>query len=248
MRKGFIFSLLLAVAASPAIAAPGDYAAAVAFSGRPATEVAKDAGRKPADILDFMQLRPGMKVIDVVTGTGYYAEIMARAVGAKGTVVAFQPKAFYDDGDKAALDGVAKREANFSLTTDFRAAMTPATYDFAMIHLNYHDFYWTSEKNHVPRVDPDVVLWALYKAMKPGGIVSVIDHVGPAGDTRALVDKLHRIDPEVVKVDFKRAGFVLEAESNLLRMPSDDHSKPVFDPSVRGKTDRFVFRFRKPLG
>ena len=74
----------------------------------------------------------------------------------------------------------------------------------------------------------------------------MIDHVGPAGDTRAIVDKLHRIDPETVKADFVRAGFVLEASSDALRMPSDDHTKLVFDPTVRGKTDRFAFRFRKP--
>jgi predicted methyltransferase len=90
------------------------------------------------------------------------------------------------------------------------------------------------------------VLKTLFATMKPGGIVAVIDHVGPAGDTRAIVDKVHRIDPETVKADFKRAGFVLEAQSNLLRVPADDHSKNVFDPAIRGKTDRFAFRFRKP--
>jgi predicted methyltransferase len=247
MRSIFILSLLLATAAPmQAFAAPADYAAAVAFKGRPAEAFALDAGRKPAEILNFMQLKPGMKAIDVVTGSGYYAEIMAQVVGAKGSVVAFEPKAFYDDKAKAALDAVAMRETNFKLATDFAGAMTPNSYNFAMIHLNYHDFYWTSEKNHVPRLDPNVILGALFKAMKPGGIVSVVDHIGPAGDTRALVDKLHRIDPEVVKADFKRAGFVLEAESDLLRMPSDDHTKIVFDPAVRGKTDRFAFRFRKP--
>jgi predicted methyltransferase len=246
MRSVFILSVLLAATPVAAFAAPGDYAAAVAFNGRPAEAMALDAGRKPAQILDFMQLKPGMKAIDIVTGTGYYAEIMAQVVGAKGSVVAFEPQAFYDDKAKSALNAVAAREPNFQLTTDLRGAMAPNSYDFAMIHLNYHDFYWTSEKNHVPRLDPGVILLGLFKAMKPGGIVSIVDHIGPAGDTRALVDKLHRIDPEVVKADFKRAGFVLEAESDLLRMPSDDHTKIVFDPAVRGKTDRFAFRFRKP--
>jgi len=98
----------------------------------------------------------------------------------------------------------------------------------------------------VPRTDPAAFLAELFKAMKPGGIVGVVDHVALPGETRATADKLHRIDPETVKADFKAAGFVLEGESDLLRMPSDDHAKLVFDPAVRGKTDRFVFRFRKP--
>lgn len=83
--------------------------------------------------------------------------------------------------------------------------------------------------------------------MKPGGIVGVVDHVAPpGGDTREIVGKVHRIDPAVIRADFERAGFVFEAESNLLRNPADDHSKSVFDPAVRGKTDRAVLRFRKP--
>jgi predicted methyltransferase len=83
--------------------------------------------------------------------------------------------------------------------------------------------------------------------MKPGGIVGVVDHVAnPNTDTRATVDKLHRIDPNVVKADFKRAGFVLVGSSNILRNPKDDHSLLVFDPKIRGMTDRAVFKFRKP--
>ena len=90
------------------------------------------------------------------------------------------------------------------------------------------------------------MLKALFAAMKPGGIVAIVDHIGPAGDTRAIVDKLHRIDPATVKADFARAGFVLDGESNLLRNPADDHRLMVFDPSLRGHTDRMVLRFRKP--
>jgi predicted methyltransferase len=83
--------------------------------------------------------------------------------------------------------------------------------------------------------------------VKPGGIVGVVDHVAAAGgDTRQVVDKLHRIDPAVIRADFEQAGFVLDGESDLLRNSGDDHSKLVFDPSVRGKTDRVVYRFRKP--
>ena len=89
-------------------------------------------------------------------------------------------------------------------------------------------------------------LKVIYDAMKPGAVVGVIDHVANPGDTRATVEKLHRIDPEVIKADFKRAGFKLEGTSDLLRNPADDHSLNVFDPKIRGKTDRVILKFRKP--
>jgi predicted methyltransferase len=96
-------------------------------------------------------------------------------------------------------------------------------------------------------MDPNAFLKVVYDAMKPGAVIGVIDHVAnPSSDTRATVDKLHRIDPEVVKADFKRAGFVLVGESKLLANPADDHSLLVFDPKIKGKTDRFIFKFKKP--
>jgi predicted methyltransferase len=116
-----------------------------------------------------------------------------------------------------------------------------------MLHLNYHDTYWESAKYNFPRMEPAAFLRTVFQAMKPGGTIAVIDHAANAGgDTRDVVEKLHRIDPAVVRRDFEAAGFVLDGQSNLLANPADDHSKQVFDPSIRGKTDRFVYRFRKP--
>ncbi len=114
------------------------------------------------------------------------------------------------------------------------------------MHLSYHDAYWVSTEYKVKEQDPDILVRKLYRAMKPGGIVGVVDHIGPVGDTRATVNDLHRIDPAVVKADFQRAGFKFVGESQHLRVASDDHTKLVFDPTVRGKTDRFVFKFMKP--
>ena len=244
--RAFALALLLATAATPiAMAKPTPIAMAVAAKDRPAESIALDAGRKPAEILSFMQLKPGMKVFDFITGQGYYAEIIGHAVGAKGSVTAYAPAKYNPEKTQAAFATLVKRAPNVRLVST-PDAFAPNSYDFSIIHLDYHDFYFESEKYNIPRTDPDVVLKTLYAAMKPGGIVAVIDHVGPAGDTRAIVDKLHRIDPATVKADFARAGFVLEAESPLLHMASDDHTKNVFDPAVRGKTDRFAFRFRKP--
>jgi len=126
-------------------------------------------------------------------------------------------------------------------------AFAPNAFDSALLHLVYHDAYWESAQYNVPRIDPAIVTRALFEATKPGGVVGVIDHVAPAGgDTRAVVEATHRIDPAVIRADFERAGFVFDGESDLLRNPQDDYAKNVFDPSIRGRTDRIVYRFRKP--
>ena len=122
-----------------------------------------------------------------------------------------------------------------------------ASYDFVMLHLVYHDAYWESAQYNLPRIDPATVTSALFAATKPGGIVAVIDHVAtPGRETRAEVEATHRIDPAVVRADFERAGFVFDGETDLLRNPADDRSVNVFDPAIRGRTDRIVYRFRKP--
>lgn len=226
-----------------------DFAAAVAKPGRPAESVALDQNRKPAEVLAFLGLKRGMHAADIMTGSGYWAEIMGNAVGPKGKVTAFEPNQFYStpDEEKKWTALVKSRPDIRFVRYSFEAfSAAPNQFDFTIISMNYHDLYWESAKYHIPRSDPAAFVKTLYAATKPGGIVGIIDHVGPAGDTRALVEKLHRIDPATVKADFTAAGFVLEAESPLLRNTADDHTKGVFDPAVRGKTDRFVFRFRKP--
>jgi predicted methyltransferase len=244
-------ALLLAAPAGAAMApagGPADVAAAVAAPGRPKNRVDLDEVRKPAEVLRFMGLKKGDAVLDYFTGSGYYAEIMARAVGPEGHVVGWNSP-FFNERVKDDLGAIRQRNPNFSYygTPATAIAFAPNAFDFAMLHLVYHDAYWQSEEFKVPRIDPNNVVRAIWDAVKPGGTVAVIDHIAPPGDdVRAIVEKTHRIDPAVVRADFERAGFVLEAQSDLLRNPADDHEKNVFDPSIRGRTDRFVYRFRKP--
>lgn len=248
------FSLAVAALALPVGASAHPSASpitvAVIAPGRPADQQKLDASRKPAEILAFAGLKRGMKVADIMAGAGYYTEIMARAVGTKGRVTAFEPVQFMptDDKGKAIWSSLIARNPNVTQAAyPFEAFAAPAnSFDFTMLHLSYHDLYWESAQYKIPRSDPAAFVAALFKATRPGGIVAVIDHVATGGDTRAVVDKLHRIDPAVVKADFLKAGFVLDGESNLLKVATDDHTKLVFDPAVRGNTDRFVFRFRKP--
>src|SRR3954469_25055440 len=235
-------------AAAPAAAA-ADVAAAVSAPRRPEDQTKLDESRRPAEVLQFEGLRRGDFALDLFAGGGYYSEIMGRAVGPTGGVFAWDPANFVNDKARAAWTALKQRQPNvgFVATPATAIALPADAFDFAMIHLNYHDFYWENARFGFPRVDPDAILRTLYMSMKPGGVVAVIDHVAnPGGDTRATVEKYHRIDPATIKADFQRAGFVLEAESNLLRNPADDHPKNVVDPAIRGKTDRVVSRFRKP--
>lgn len=241
---------LAAVAPGAAKQATPDLATAVSAPGRPDDQVKLDADRRPVDVLRFEGLKAGSKVADIMAGAGYYTEIMARAVGPKGRVTAYDPEQFAqgDPKDAAAWTALKSRQANVTrVLYPFDKFAAPASaYDFVMIHLDYHDLYWESTKFNIPRTDPAAFLKALYASVKPGGTVAVIDHVGTPGDTRQTVEKFHRIDPAVVKADFAAAGFKLDGESDMLRNTTDDHTKSVFDPAVRGKTDRFVYRFTKP--
>ena len=224
---------------------------AVAAPGRPQASVQLDEVRRPAEVLRFMGLRRGDRVLDYFTGTGYYAEIMARAVGPQGVVVGWNGAGFMrNERVRTALQELRARHSNFAFyATPHTAIAFPAeSFDFVMLHLVYHDAYWESAQFGVPRIDPNNVVQAIWHATRPGGTVAVIDHrANPGGDTRAVVAALHRIDPATVRADFERAGFVLEAESDMLRNAEDDRTRNVFDQSIRGRTDRFMFRFRRPL-
>jgi predicted methyltransferase len=246
MQKWFIAALLAATPVLLAAKAGSDW---LAIAGRADSDKALDAARKPVETLSFLGLKKGDAALDYEAGGGYYTEIMARAVGPKGRVIAWLPSQFAGDPrGKAKWDAILPRNANVStLVQPFDKFDAPAnSYDFALMHLVYHDLYWESAQYKVPRSDPDAVIKRLYGAMKPGGIVGVVDHIGSAGDTRAVVETTHRIDPATAKADFLRAGFVFAGESKLLRTSGDDYGKNVFDPAVRGKTDRFVMKFVKP--
>jgi predicted methyltransferase len=244
-----IAAAVVAAAPSTLIAAPGDVTAAAAAASRSADNVKLDESRKPVALLQFFGLKEGDHVIDMFGANRYWAEIMAPAVGPSGSVAVWQPTQFMNDKRKAEFAEFAARQPNVALiSTPFEAPrLGHEAYDFMIMNLDYHDTYWQNPKAGIPRMDPDQWLKAVYDAMKPGATVGIVDHVAnPGGDTRATVEKLHRIDPAVIKADFERAGFVLEEQSDLLRNPADDHSLLVFDPKIRGKTDRAVFRFRKP--
>lgn len=254
MRSIKLAALSFALVAAPLCAAapaqaPVSIAAAVASTSRSPDNAKLDAGRKPAQVLPFLGLKPGMQVLDLFGANAYWAEITSPVVGPKGHVTVWMPSQFYSEKRKTAFETFMASHPNVSIVTSpFEAPDLPKNYaDWVILNDNYHDSYWQNEKLKLPQMDPNAFLKAVYASMKPGAVIGVIDHVAnPNSDTRATVEKYHRIDPNVVKADFKRAGFVLVASSDLLRNPADKHDVEVHDPAIAGKTDRFIFKFKKP--
>jgi predicted methyltransferase len=255
-----ILAATLALASAPAIATPDPIdvaadsgkavAAAIASADRPKDDRTQDERRHPVEVLAFVGVTPGMRVADMFSAGGYYTELLARAVGVKGQVIAYNNPSYAKFAEKAiAVRYADNRLSNVrQLTADVdRFEVAPGSLDAAMFIMSYHDLYWRPADGSWPATDPAVLLKQLFAALKPGGVVVVQDHVAsPNADASATVDKLHRIDPTVVKRDFEKAGFLFDAESRVLAHPDDDHSKLVFDDAIRGKTDQFVYRFKKP--
>ncbi len=242
-------ALVLGAGAVAQTGGMADVAVALANPGRHAQAIELDATRKPAEVLAFTGVKAGDRVLDVMAGGGYYTELLARLVGPRGQVIALEPPGFLADAKtRAGWDALTRRDAQVRMLTALPGdAVLPTGLDAAFFHLTYHDLYWESAQFKFPRTDPAAFLRKLHAAMKPGGSVTVVDHVGPAGvDPRVEAERTHRIDPAIVKRDFAAAGFRLVAESQALRVPGDDTGKLVFRPEVRGKTDRVVYRFARP--
>lgn len=217
---------------------------------RLAEDFERDPGSKPAEVLEFLGLAPGMRVLDMNAATGYYTELLARVIGPAGRVIAHN-----HPGARAALktEDFERRYGNDRLPNAEQLfvphnsiALPAGSLDAALMSMVYHDTYWYDPKVDWGPVDQQALLRALHDALVPGGVIGVIDHYAAAGtDPKTSAMATHRIDPEVVRRDFRAAGFELEAESDVLRHREDDLSKSVFDDAVHGRTDRFVMRFRR---
>ena len=223
----------------------GDLVTALANSGRSEEDRARDAGRKPAEVVAFLGIKPGMTVLDLIAGGGYYTEVLSVAVGPKGTVHAQNPKAVLEFRDGANDKALTARLADDRLANVKRLdreipdmGIAPGSLDAGITALNFHDVYNRGGAEAVAGM-----LAVISAALKPGGVLGVIDHAGnPDADNTAL----HRIQEDVVVKAVTDAGFVVEAQSDVLRNPDDNHTLPVFNPDIRGKTDRFALRLRKP--
>jgi predicted methyltransferase len=242
-------------AASAADPAPGAdlealAARAVAHEGRSEADRADDAGRKPAAVVAFLGIEPGMTVLDLLAGGGYYSEILAHVVGDEGVVLAqnnslyigFVGEAF---AERLADDRLPNVERIDSEVLELE--LEPASIDAAVFVLGYHDIYFRPEDGGWEELTPELVLAKLFAALKPGGVLGIVDHAAlPGADLADTANALHRIDEDVARAQIEAAGFVLEATSDVLRSAEDERTISVFDDSIRRRTDRFVHRYRKP--
>ncbi len=235
--------LLAAAARQEGAPPPRDpIATAVAHPDRPDLDRQRDPDRKPAEVLAFFGIKPGMKIADIMTGTGYYTELLSRVVGPEGHVYGVNTQSLMDVYGKQLEARVAKAglENVTLITRELEEHGLPEGLDAVLLIRFYHDFIWL----RVRRMDFNR---AVFKVLKPGGIYGVIDHHARAGSGIDDV-RLHRIDVVRVKAEIQAAGFVLEATSDLLKHPEDTRDWAIMaDNSVRrDKTDRFILRFRKP--
>jgi predicted methyltransferase len=215
--------------------------AALAAPERPAENKARDAGRKPIESIQFFGIETGDTVIELVAAGGWFTEVLSAAVGPSGKVYASNPPFLVQaEAEKALHDRLGNVQA---VHTPLAEAGLAAVGDAAVIALNLHDVYNGYAGNPGGEAVAVSFLQSIYAALKPGAVLGVIDHVGIEGQDNTA---LHRMLPQQARDVLTQAGFTIEAESNLLANPADDHTKMVFDPTIRGTTDQFVFRARKP--
>jgi predicted methyltransferase len=235
-------------ATSPAPGVPAAVAAAVADPARPAEQIARDAERHPGVVLAFTGVGPGDRVADFMSGGAYFTRLFSRAVGDGGHVYAFLPQEQLEHCPAAETAGTRgiEGDAHYANVTVVRGPVNrfgaPEPLDLVWTSLNFHDLY---DSFMGPANVPEVVA-ALYQALKPGGVLIIVDHVAQPGSKVRDTETLHRIDPQVIIRTVQDAGFVLEAQSDLLRNAQDSHELRVFDPAIRGRTDQVLLKFRKP--
>jgi len=257
MRPTLLFALCSALAASLLVAAAGasraDHhrgaapalAKKLGESDRPDDDKARDAGRRPAEMMVFLGVAPGMTALDLIAAGGYYTEVLSVTVGPEGHVYAQNNEYVLKIRDGVNEKMMSARLANDRLPNVRRLdreisdlGLAPASVDVAITALNFHDIY-----NGGGAEAAESFLANVYAALKPGGVLGIIDHVGdPDEDNK----ELHRVEERSAVEAAKAVGFVVEARSDALHSAEDDHTKNVFDPSIRGKTDRFALRLRKP--
>lgn len=247
MKTTTLFAALVLALAASATAKPDaskSYAAALADPARPEAQRARDAARKPADLLAFAKIKPGQKVADYIMGGGYLTHILSSAVGSKGTVYAFQPVEFvtYRAEYGKEQDSVVAAHTNVKPVRSLISAFAlPEQVDVIITVQNFHDLYLKP----MPAGTPEKGIAALYAALKPGGTLVVVDHTATAGTGSSAADTIHRIDPAFTRTTLEKAGFRYDGELSTWRNPNDPLTALVFNPDIRGKTDQFAYRFRK---
>jgi predicted methyltransferase len=240
-------ALLLAALQFTAAARADNVDDALAHPGRPDADLKRDALDHPAEILRLMGIKPGMTVADVLAGDGYYSEILGYLVGPTGHVLLINNAAFdkWGSGWESRLAGNRLPNVQHE-TLDLNAmALVPQSLDAVLLIKVYHDLYWVDSSGTWPQVDVGAVLDQLAHALKPHGVLLVVDHSAARGHGKSDASTLHRIEDTFAIKDFRSHGFKVIARSDALRMPLDPRDQISYKPPMLGKTDRFVLLLRK---
>ena len=255
MRRPYLLtalaSLVLASACAPVAdqsprLAPAEYFDALNDTRRPQADRDRDAQRLPAEVLSFAEIAPGEVVGDYLMGGGYFTRLLAQAVGPEGKVYGFAADEFIAFRPEYASEQdtvVADYDNVFAVRSPVAAPAFPEPLDTLITVQNFHDLYIPQ----MPEGTGDRAVKAFHAALKPGGTLVVIDHSAPEGSGIGTTGATHRMDKQFAIDALTAAGFELEAESDLYARPDDPRTANVFDPSIRGQTDQFALRFRKPV-
>lgn len=233
--------------AAPAAVPASVYARAVDDPARSAKDRARDAREHPAEVLALAGIRPGQTVADVFGGGGYYSELVAGVVGPQGKVLLVNNPSYVEftrEDSKPRFKDGRLPTVQRSVVESCNLGLEPDSLDAAMIVMSYHDLYHYDPEGW-PRIDANAFLEQIRRAVKPGGVFLIVDHSARAGTGNSAANELHRIDEQYAIKDIESHGFKLDRKWDGLRNPDDDRSKAVFDPAVRGKTDRFVHVYRR---
>jgi predicted methyltransferase len=238
----------LAILATSAPHAADLYDSAVQHSGRSAADLKRDEIDRPADVLRLSGIKPGMHVADVLAASGYYSELLSYVVGPSGHVLMLN-NAAYEHWEKGSWrDRLAgNRLPNVEYrTVDLEHLDLPdGKLDALLVIKIYHDLFWEDPHGTWPKMNPDVVLTQLARVLKPGGILLLEDHSAKPGTGKADAPTLHRIDEAYARRDFEAHGFQFVGKSEVLRKPEDARDQLTYEGPMVGKTDRFVYVFRK---
>ena len=250
LMAGVAGLIALACTASVYAAPPSDkVTAALADKARPSADGAREPLRHPGELIRWAGIKPGDRVADYFPGGGYYDRILSDVVGAKGKVYGFIPAEMARNCDPSEFAGSReiadeKGRGNFViLQQPLTGFVPPQRLDVVWSSQNFHDLY----DKFMDHADVAQAVGAVYRALKPGGVFIVIDHVAQSGSGLRDTESLHRIDPAAIRKQVEAAGFVYAGQSDVLRNPADDHRLKVFDPKIRGRTDQVAFKFRKPV-
>lgn len=223
---------------------------ALSVESRPSNDQARDPSRKPAEVLRFLAIKDGMQVLDIFAGGGYYSEILSHVVGPKGGVTLYnnQPwEDFVGKAVKARLKDNRLSNVEHWIETPENVGNKKQQYDAAIFVLGMHDLYYADPKFGWTLIDRSAFLKGIFALLKPGAVLGIIDHKAQANSDAEKAGKTyHRVAPKTVIKDLQAAGFILDGESNILQNDNDDLLNNSTAAESRGKTSRFILRFKKP--